>query len=111
MEELVSLLPDTNVLPVVQPDKTGEKCGAERLRGLSRKKRRQVVNADDAQRQVIGFGRELDRNSWLVESGVDVVDRNWIVRVGGIAGHIADNTQLPAWGSERRLIDKRWNLR
>jgi hypothetical protein len=38
--------------------------------------------------------RNINRYSGLVECGVDVVDGDWVVRVGGIAADVADHGEL-----------------
>lgn len=96
LEKLVGLLPDTDVPPVIEANQAGEQSGTERLGCLSWEKRWQVVDANDTQWEVIGFRGELNGDSRLVESGVDVVDRDRVVRVGGVARHITNNTQLAA---------------
>lgn len=49
---------------------------------------------------------DLNRHSRLVEGGVDGVDRDGVVRVGGIAGNITDNAQLAARSGEQVVVDE-----
>lgn len=69
-----------------------------------------MVYADDAQREVVGFRGKFDGNGWLVKRGVDVVNWDWVVWVGGVARNVAHNAQFAVWRSERGLVDEGWNL-
>lgn len=69
-----------------------------------------MINADHGQGQVRRFSTELDRDSRLRERRVDVVDRNRIVRVGGVTRDVAHDGKLAFRRCQRSLIDEGWNL-
>lgn len=69
-----------------------------------------MVYADHTKGNIVGFGRKLDRNCWFVEGGVDVINRNGVVRVSRVARHIAHDAELAVWRSKRLLVDEGWNL-
>lgn len=106
VEQLLGLLPDTHVLPVLQPEQTWQQVGAESLRGLAGQQAGQVVDADDAERQVVAALGEGDGHGRLGEGGVDVVDGDGVVRVGGVAGDVADDAQAARLGGERLGVDE-----
>lgn len=53
-----------------------------------------MIDADNAQWNVIRFCGQLDGNCGSIERGVDVVDRDRVVWVRGVTGHVADNAEL-----------------
>ena len=53
-----------------------------------------MVDADYAERDLTGTSWQLDRYSGFVESGVDIVDWDRVVRIRGIAGDIAHDAEL-----------------
>jgi len=65
-----------------------------------------VVDADDAERQVVAALGEGDGHGRLGEGGVDVVDGDGVVRVGGVAGDVADDAQAARLGGERLGVDE-----
>jgi hypothetical protein len=83
IKELLSLLPDASIGPIVQGKKAGQESSAEHLRTLTGEERGQVINADHAERRSVGFGKVYG-NSGLVECGGDVVDGDRVVRVGAV---------------------------
>jgi hypothetical protein len=106
IEQLLGLLPDTDVLPVLETEQTGEQVCAESLRCLTGKQTGQVVDADDAQRQTVAALRERHWHCGLAEGGVDVVDGDGVVRVGGVARDIADNAQAARLSRQRLSVDE-----
>lgn len=106
LEQLLSLLPNADVLPVVETKQTGQQVCAESLRCLARQQARQVVDADHAQRQTVAALGEGDGHGWLGEGGVDVVDGNGVVRVGGVAGDVADDAEAAGLGGQRLGVDE-----
>jgi hypothetical protein len=99
-------LPDTHVLPVLQTEQAGEQVGAESLRCLAGQQAGQVVDADDTKRQVVAALGERHGHGRLAEGGVDVVDGDRVVRVGGVAGDVADDAQAARLGGERLGVDE-----
>lgn len=81
MEELLSLLPDPSVGAVIERKKARQESLAEHLRALTRKQRREVINADNAERETSSL-QTGDGNCRLIESGRNVVQRNGVQRVG-----------------------------
>lgn len=61
---------------------------------------------DDREGDVVLVVLDLDRHSRLVESGVDSVDGDGVVGVGGIARHIADDAQLAAGSRKKVVVDE-----
>lgn len=106
LEELLSLLPDADVLPVLEAEQTGQQVGAESLRCLARKQAGQVVDADHAQGQTVAAFGQRDGHCGLGEGGVDVVDWDGVVGVGGVARDIADNAQATRVGGQRLGVDE-----
>lgn len=94
LEELLCLLPDADGLPILQLEKAGKKGIAECLGSLPRKQGRQMIDANDAEREVICLCRQLDRDCGSIKRCVDVVDRDGVVWVGGVARDVADHTKL-----------------
>lgn len=78
------------------------------LRGISFKSRyiRGMYLRDDREGDVVLVVLDLDRHSRLVESGVDSVDGDGVVGVGGIARHIADDAQLAAGSRKKVVVDE-----
>ena len=66
-----------------------------------------MINGDDGKLRTISF--HLNANSWLVKGSVDVVDGDWVVRVGGIAAHVAYNTELAVGRLEALNVHERRN--
>ena len=89
VEELLGLLPDTDVLPVLETEQTG-----------------QVVDAYDAQRQTVAALGQRHGYCGLAESGVDVVDGDGVVGVGGVARDVADDTQAARLSRQRLGVDE-----
>lgn len=106
LEQLLSLLPDTDVLPVLEAKQTWEQVCAEGLGCLAGQQTRQVVDADHAQRQTVAALGKRDRHCGLAESGVDVVDGDRVVRIGGVAGDVADNAQAARLSRQRLGVDE-----
>jgi hypothetical protein len=106
LEQLLGLLPDTYVLPVLQTEQTGQQVGAESLGRLTGQQARQVVDANHAERQVIAALGKLDRHGGFAEGGVDVVDGDRVVRVGGVAGDVANDAQAAGLCRERLGVDE-----
>ena len=100
LEQLLGLLPDTHVLPVLQTEQTWEQVGAESLGRLAGQQAGQVVDADDTERQVVAALRERDGHGRFAEGGVDVVDGDRVVGVGGVARDVADDAQTARLGGE-----------
>lgn len=67
-----------------------------------------MVDRDNAQ---LWLTLNIDRYSWLIESGSDSVDWDRVVGVGGIGRNIADDAELAILGSQALHVDKVWNLR
>ena len=66
-----------------------------------------MVDRDDRQLRTIAFYRDL--NCGLVESGVDVVYWDRVVRVRRIATHIAHNAELAVGRLEALQVDEWWD--
>lgn len=64
-----------------------------------------MVDGDDGQRGPVTL--DIDLDGGLVECGVDVVDGNGVVGVGGVAADVADDAELAAGALEARAVDKR----
>jgi hypothetical protein len=69
-----------------------------------------VIDADDAEWQVVAALGELHGHCGLAEGGVDVVDGDRVVRVGGVAGDVADDAQAARLGGERLGVDEGGDL-
>ena len=106
VEELLGLLPDTDVLPVLETEQTGEQVCAEGLRCLAGQQTGQVVDAYDAQRQTVAALGQRHGYCGLAESGVDVVDGDGVVGVGGVARDVADDTQAARLSRQRLGVDE-----
>ena len=65
-----------------------------------------MVNADDAEGQVVAALGKRDGHCGLGEGGVDVVDGDGVVGVGGVAGDVADDAQAARIGGQRLGIDE-----
>lgn len=81
VEQILGLLPDASICPVLELQQAGHKSLAEHLRALTGKERGEVVNADHAKRGALGSSRQSDGHSGLVEGSRDVVNGNGVVRV------------------------------
>jgi hypothetical protein len=110
VEELLGLRPDTDVLPVLEAEKTGKQVCAEGLGCLTRQKTGQVVDADDAQWQTVAALGESHGHCGLREGGVDVVDGDGVVGVSGVAGDVADDAQAARLSRQRLRVDERRDL-
>ena len=110
VEQLLGLLPDTDVLPVLETEQTGEQVCAEGLRCLAGQQTGQVVDADDAQRKTVAALGEGHGYCGLAEGGVDVVDGDGVVGVGGVARDVADDTQAARLSRQRLGVDEGRNL-
>ena len=110
VEKLLGLLPDTDILPVLETEQTGKQVCAEGLGCLTGQQTGQVVDADDAQRQAVAALGEGNGNCGLAEGGVDVVDGDGVVGVGGVARDIADDAQAARLSRQRLGVDERRNL-
>lgn len=107
MEELLSISPDSGGVSVLQLQQARHQIVAESFRCLSWKKSRKMVDRDDGK---WWSASHWNWDCWLVEGGVDAVDWDWVVGVGGIAADINDNGQVALLGLERIGVDKWWNL-
>lgn len=65
-----------------------------------------MVDADDAQRKVIGLGRQLHRDRRAREGGVDVVNWNRVVWVRGVTRDIAYDAQSAIRRRQRVRFDE-----
>ena len=110
VEKLLGLLPDTDIFPVLEAEQTGKQVCAEGLGCLARQQTGQVVDADDAQRQTVAALGESHGHCGLRECGVDVVDGDGVVGVGGVAGNIADDAQAARLSRQRLGVDEGRNL-
>jgi hypothetical protein len=110
LEKLLGLLPDADVLPVLEAEQTGEQVCAESFGRFARKQTGQVVNADHAEGQTVAAFGKRNRHGRLAESGVDVVDGDRVVRVGGVARDITDNAQAARLSGQRFGVDEGRNL-
>ena len=110
VEKLLGLRPDTDILPVLEAEQTGKQVCAEGLGCLTRQQTGQVVDADDAQRQTVAALGESHGHCGLRECGVDVVDGDGVVGVGGVAGNIADDAQAARLSRKRLGVDEGRNL-
>lgn len=110
VEKLLGLLPDADILPVLETEQTGEQVCAEGLGCLTRQQTGQVVDADDAQRQTVAALGERHGYCGFAEGGVDVVDGDGVVGVGGVARDVADDTQAARLSRQRLGVDEGRNL-
>lgn len=106
VEELLGLLPNTDILPVLETEQTGKQVCAEGLRCLTRQQTGQVVDADDAQRQTVAALGESHGHCRLREGGVDVVDGDGVVGVSGVARDVADDAQAARLSGQRLGVDE-----
>jgi hypothetical protein len=106
LEQLLSLLPDADVLPVLEAEQTGEQVCAESLRRFAREQTGQVIDADHAEGQTVAALGKRNRHGRLAEGGVDVVDGDRVVGVGGVARDVADDAQAARLRGERLGIDE-----
>ena len=81
IEQLLSLLPDTGITPVLQLQQAGHQCLAEHLRALTGKERGEMVDADHTKGRALGSCRQGDRHRGLVESSRDFIHGNGVVGV------------------------------
>jgi hypothetical protein len=65
-----------------------------------------VVDADDTERQFVAALGERDGHGRFAEGGVDVVDGDRVVGVGGVARDVADDAQTARLGGERLGVDE-----
>ena len=65
-----------------------------------------MVDADYRQWDLVRAGRQIHRNARFVESCVDVIYWNWIVRVCGVAGNVADHAQFAIWRGQGVAVDE-----
>lgn len=84
VEELLSLLPDARILAVLELQQAWHQSFAEHLRTLTGKKRREVINADHAERRALAAAWQSHRHCGLIEGSGDVVDRDRVVGVRAI---------------------------
>lgn len=110
VEQVLGLLPDPRISPVIQLKQTRQQSLAEHLRALPREERREVVNADHAEGRALGAGGEGDGDSGLVEGGGDIVDRDGVVGVRRVSAHVANNGQSPIRRGQALDIDERRDL-
>lgn len=66
-----------------------------------------MVDRDDGELGAVTLN--LDVDGGLVESGVDVVHGDGVVRVCGVAADIADNAQLAIRRLQALHVDERWD--
>lgn len=69
-----------------------------------------MVDADDAQRQTVAALGESHGHCGLGEGGVDVVDGDGVVRVGGVARDVADDAQATRLSRQRLGVDEGGDL-
>ena len=65
-----------------------------------------MVDADDAEGQAVAALGQRDGDGGLAEGGVDVVDGDGVVRVGGVAGDVADDAEAAGGGGEGLGVDE-----
>ena len=106
IEKLLGLLPDTDILPVLETEQAGKQVCAEGLGCLTGQQTGQVVDADNAQWQTVAALRERHWYCGLAEGGVDVVDGDRVVGVGGVARDVADNAQAARLSRQRLGVDE-----
>jgi hypothetical protein len=110
VEELLGLLPNPGAFAVLQGKQARKQVLAESFTGFTGKQSWQVVDGDYGEWRLAAAvilvysnaekGRhqksilDLDRNSGLVKGGVDAVDWDGVVRVGGVAANIHHDRQL-----------------
>lgn len=110
VEQLLSLLPDTNVLPVLKAKQTRQQSRAESLGSLAGKQAREVVDADDAEGQAVAALGQGHGDRRVGEGGVDVVDGDGVVGVSSVAGDIADDAEATRLRGERLGVDEGGDL-
>lgn len=65
-----------------------------------------MVDADDGQRCRVLVVLDFDGNGGFFEGGVDGVDGEWVVRVGGVAGHVDNDSKVAASLGEEVVVDE-----
>lgn len=80
-EQILRLFPHASIRSVLQLQKTRQQRLAEHLRALPGKKRREMVNADNAHGLTNGCSWQRDRYCGLVKGGRDIVHRNRVIGV------------------------------
>lgn len=122
IEEFLSLLPDARILAVLELQQAWHQSFAEHLGALTGKKRREVINADHAERRTLAATWQSHRYCGLIEGGGDVVDRDWVVGVSAMDGfsslswvldgsflrisaNVADNRQATLGGIKALNVD------
>jgi hypothetical protein len=107
LEELLGALPDRRGVAVLQGEEAGQEGVAEGLGGLAGQGRGQVVDGDDGEGGPVAGDVDLDGG--LVEGGVDVVDGDGVVGIGGVAADVADDAELAGGRLQALAVDKGWD--
>lgn len=85
VEQLGRVGPHPVGVLLVQLEERLPQAITERYRALTRQHRGDVVNADDRQRRLVLVVLDDDGDGGLVEGGVDAVNGERVVGVGGVA--------------------------
>lgn len=81
LEEILGLLPDAGILPVLELEQAGKQSLAELLGTLTGQERWQVVDTDHTQGRTLRASRQGDRYRRLVKGSCDVVHGDRVVGV------------------------------
>jgi hypothetical protein len=132
LEKLLCLLPDASSVAVLKLQQAGKQVVGESLGRLAGEKGGEVVDGDDVElglstvviislysipvwkaRSSGGFSgenlRNINGNGRLLEGGVDGVDRDRVVGVGGVARNINNNGELAGRSSKGSSINEGGN--
>lgn len=106
VEELLGVSPHAGGLALVKSQKRLLETLAKGLAGLAGKHRGEVVDADDGQRAGVLVVLDSDGDGGVVKGGVDGVDGDGVVGVGGVARDVDDDAQLAAGLGEKLVVDE-----
>lgn len=106
VEELLGVSPHAGGLALVQRQKRLLETLAKGLAGLAGEHRGEVVDADDGERAGVLVVLDDDGDGGVVKGGVDGVDGDGVVGVGGVARDVDDHAQLTARLGEELVVDE-----
>lgn len=104
VEQLLGLLPHPRCLAVLERQEARQKGLAESFACLSWEKAGQMIYRDDRKRRVV-ISRHGQRR--VRERAILRVNRDRVVRVGGVARDVADDGELALGRGERLLVKER----
>lgn len=101
LEQILGLFPDASICAVLELQQAGHQSLTKHLRALTGEERGEVVNANHTKRGALSSSRQSNRHSGLVEGGRDVVNGDWVVRVGTVSSGQLVKSQGKSVGSAR----------